>query len=544
MDSKTTASIMTKRIFNQVFFALAVLASATGCKQNLDFAIPDDVIGFSTAEELNEVTVFNGKYDLSIIKSGKGTSPAKVTISLASAADLAAYNAAHSTAFAMAAAGSFTMPAETSFSFGATDTRRVTQLTWTPADFYNANLGADAVIPIKISECSIGTDSIRTLTLIRPYVSKAIFSLSSGTDLDLAQNDIKSLFPEGDELQPTDAAEGTAQLCIDKVIPTNDISLTLGIDNSYIATTATARGKEYVEAPEGFATIQRNVVLKAGELYADFSYSLDFSKLFDTDGKLLYFGKSILIPIVIKKAEPVGVSIGSVYVANIAVTIAESGVVIEPSSKPQEFWGNMDGVDGTGDEWLIVDGKQYAMAEDPNIESDWYKRYSADKLVDGIFSYDPAEGGGMGLWFWTPNVFPVPFTIDLGQDFIFKGFRLVYSKTHQNNFRHIRVSVAREYNEGTKEGDWKPAFEGTRAYDSGWQPWPEDGGSQQSLYEKFTFCMPEGALPASETIDSTFALRKGRYIKLELVEPVNSTGDFENGRGYLMEFYINGWKLE
>jgi hypothetical protein len=534
----------------RIIYLLPILTLLVGCKQDLDFALPAEKIGFSATETLNEVSVFNGHYDISLIKSGKGKTDAKVEIRLGSDSDIAAYNAANGTSCVAAAAGSFTMPDQTSFTFSATEYRKVAQITWEPAGFFNANKGKDAVIPVLISESSIDVDSLRTMILIRPYISQANFSLTSAADtLDLKQNDIKSLFPEGDELTKSksegslDLVSGSAQVSINKVVPSQDITLNLIVDNTLIPTISAARGKEYVQAPNGFATIQNSVVIKAGELYGDFTYTLNFEALF-AGNELKYFGKNILIPVVIGSASPVGVGIGNINVANISVTISESGIVIEPSSSPNEFWANMDGIDGSGDEWVLLDGAQYAMAEDPNIESDWYKRYSADKLIDGVFLYDPGQGGGMGLWFWTPNVFPIPFTIDLGQEYIFKGFRLVYSKTHQNNYRHIRVYTGRTYNESTKEADWKLAFEGTRTYAGGWLPWPSDNGSRESLYQDFTFRMPEDALPETDATLS-FALTKGRYLKLELVEPQFPTesGDYQGGRGYLMEFYVNGWQL-
>ncbi len=396
--------------------------------------------------------------------------------------------------------------------------RKTVSLTWDVDAFVKDYSAFDAVIPIKITSCSIDLDTTRTLLIVRPFVSKVGFELK----------EIKNLYPNDLDATPDYVFEGEASFRINKSVSA-DVSVRRASDDSYVSK-ASGPGITDVAAPEGLVSLKQNTVrIPSGEDYGFFEYSVDYQYLFE-DGKFKYSEINFAAPVVIKEISPNRVAKDTLTVSYIFIKIADSKVVIRPGTPPTEF------VSPEEDKWVVIEGEEHDMAHDPNSPDPvWYSTYNCQKLVDGNFHW---HEGAMGNFFWTKNEFPISYTIDLKKSYIFDGFRLTDAKTHQNQYRHIRVWVAREF--AGADTDWTLAFEGTRKFASGWQQYPADDGSKESLDAKFTFHMPEDI---DAELTNSFELTKGRYIKLELVEPYRTTGDYENGRGYLAEFYINGWEL-
>ena len=78
-------------------FASAALA---GCEDNRNNFMVDDTISFVNEEQYAGVSVYNGKYELAILKNGKGQQSAKALLSVSETA-LAEYNTANGTNYAV-----------------------------------------------------------------------------------------------------------------------------------------------------------------------------------------------------------------------------------------------------------------------------------------------------------------------------------------------------------------------------------------------------------------------------------------------------------
>lgn len=507
-----------KKIF--IYSAIAVVAMfAASCEPNLDFAIPGDKIGFSKTDVVNEVSAFAGTFDISIVKSGKGTSAANVTLELCSVADLKAFNdsgvdSLHTYSLVNPSAYQIS---ETKFAFAAGETRKVATVTWDPDKFASIYSGSDAVIAVKIAECDVELDTTRSMMFIHPYISNISFS---GTD-------IKNLYITEGETPADYMYEGSASLELNTVIPSRDVTVEVAIDESYIAAGSAARNKEYLPAPKGLFTLKSDTAtIPAGELYGSFDYKIDCSVLFDANGNLLNMDVFYMIPVVIKSYTPAGLDKGQVMVAYVIVNIPDSGIVNPPIGVPTT---RLHGP------WEVVSGKENDMWTDPLCDGpDWYSAYCSDRLVDWNFKNTSANNssGYWGSWWWTTPHFPLEYVFDCGEEvtYIFNKFYKVDAPSTQGQLQDFEVFVAKEL--AGADTDWKLAAKGNTGT-KGWQAYPQGDNDTDAaidnIIETFGYEIP------------FVAYTKGRYIKLVIVKTSGAYSDIKGG--YLMEFFADGWEL-
>lgn len=482
---------------------------AVSCAPNLDFAIPDDKIGFVDTKAYNEISAFDNNFCVTLIKSGKGRSNADVTIAAMTAEEVKAYNDSKVDTLhhLVCIDPSCYTISQTQFSFAEKDIRMMTTVSWDIEKLIQY-LGTDAVIPIKISSCNIATDSTRTNLFIHPYVPTIRVSESSAR---------KNFYVKDDVVKATDIQKGMCSVEIDKSLNSSDITVEMGVDNSKIPLGGLA-------APEGLFTLENNTTtIKAGELFGAIDYRINYSALFK-GGVLAYNDCTFTIPLSIVFYSPRHILQGETMTSFITVTIEKSkkgpGDIDRPTTNPKPITGP----------WTVLDGDQFTLGHDPvYIGQGWAQNNGADKFVDGKFDTY------MSSWWDTPFSYPMYFVFDMGKDYIYDGFRFVNAAAYMNNFRHFRVYVSLEYNGDATE--WFLASEGTYKETYTWQAWPSPANIE--TLAPFTYKMPEDNLSGAT---QSHTLTHGQYIKIEFVEPVSTSGNYLNGRGRIQEFYINGWE--
>lgn len=506
-----------KRTYIIASLVLAVVSSA--CQHDLEHNMVPDKLGLSSTEVLQEPSVLTGRTTVSIIKSGKGTSSADVQLVPCTQEEIDAWREAeeYETPITLAKESKYNLEDNT-FHFEESDIRKTTTVTW-DTDFFakSAINGTDYAIAFKLVEGSIDTDPLRSMVIIKPLLTSVTFR----------NKDLKTLFPGENDQETVNEFEG--EINIDYPISTQDITITLAVDNSLIAAEAENRGKEFEPAPEGFMTLASDkVVIPAGKTIAQFNYTLDYSALYDENGEFLKRPVNYMIPVTIKEKDPVLLGNGETMVSCIIVNIANDGVITPPSDPIELIHGP----------WEVLEGADQHIGKDPKCSApDWFGNYNANKLTDWNFytnNNDASINGFWGSWFWTEPVFPIVFVFDAIDTYIFGEWYKMDGPTFQGQFREFEIYVAQEYN--AADTNWKLAAKGRTGF-HGNKQFPYGDGTDKEKLKQCTYLIPEDA----EAEGSEFNYTLGRYVKLVIVKtediyPTQSKG------GYLSEFFARGWK--
>lgn len=509
---------MNRKHILAVLGALTVLL--TGCEHNLDHNMVADKLGFSYSSNLQQPSVLNGAMDVSVIKSGKGSSDATVRIDRLTQEELTAWceaeeNKENGYNFLLAADSRYEISAN-ELSFAASDTRQLFQVTWSPDFFANSAMnGKDYVIALKLTDPTIEADSARSVVIIRPRLSHVTFKT----------RDLKTVYPELKDVETINEYEG--EINLDYALPTQDLKVKLAVDNSLIEAEAASREKAFEIAPAGlFSLVKDEVTVEAGETVAHFDYKIDYTVLFK-DGKFIKEDVNYMVPLVFSGKDPELIGDGEYAQTFVIVSIAEDGTVERPDGDPSILHGP----------WEVLEGEDIHIGKDPLCESPaWYGNYNVTKLVDWGFGVtdDPTKNGYWGSFFWSPVEFPMVFVFDVGKTCTFDRFYKVDSNLYQGQFQDFEVYVAREY--AGADTKWALAAKGNTG-SKGWLKYPT--GTNESnidtILKDFSYVIPEDVNAEGSEVNLT----RGRYVKFCITKSQKSQG---KDCGYLMEFYATGWE--
>ncbi len=498
--------------------AATVLMTAA-CTHDLDMNMVSDVIGFATTTNITEPSLLRDGINISVLKSGKGqatSEKASVEIAAFTQSELDEYNEANGTDFLLAPSGKYTLE-RTELDFAVEDSRQTLHVDWDKNYFFNTNDGgAHYVIALKISESSIKLDSLRSFLLIRPVLSKVGFQ----------NRDIRNFYPDEKMSEEVSEYEGTAK--IDNPITTSDVTVNLLIDNSLIPAISEERKVDYKQAPDGLFTLSEDkVVIKAGESFGYFKFSVDYRVLFDSEGEFKEKGVKYIVPLRMADTEPVLIGKDSLSVGYVIVNISDDSTVEPPVGQEISI------IHGP---WNILEGKDTHIGNDPACpQPGWYSNYNTSKLVDWNFTNsttDATVNGYWGSWYWTEPEFPMVFVFELDQEYIFGGFNKVDASGVQGQFQDFEVYTAREYaGEDTK---WVLAAKGNTGH-RGWQSFG-DGTNVEDILNRFSY-----PIPGEEDEAGVFNYTRGKYIKFVIVKKSGAYPDIKGG--YLSEFYARGWTM-
>lgn len=498
-------------------FVLAAVLS--GCEHNLEHNMVPDKLGFSSTQALHEPSLLAEKATISIIKSGKGNSAADVRMEACTQEELdqwctdTGYETGSENKLQIALSTSFKLE-ENSFHFDAEDLRKTTTVSWDSEFFANTAMGGkNYVIAFKLVDATIDTDELRSIVIIKPLLSRVTFK----------SKDLKTIFPTDKDTETINDFEG--EINLDNAVPSQDITISLGVDNSLIAAEAEKRGKEFEEAPEGLLkAIDKTASVAAGQTIAHFNFTLDYSALFNGNGEFIKRPVNYMIPVTITGTDPKLIGEGNIPVSCIVVSVADDGTIIPPSTPMELIHGP----------WEVLEGMDQHIGKDPKCTApDWYGHYNPTKLVDwSCFTNnnDASKNGFWGSYFWTEPTFPMVFVFDTAETYIFGEWYKIDYSTFQGQFREFEIYVSQEYHGA--DTNWKLAAKGrtdkreTPAYGD---------GTNADVIKQFTYIIPADY----EAEGSEFNYTQGRYIKLVITKGEGVSGQ---NSGYLAEFFAKGWK--
>lgn len=489
-----------------------------GCTHDLDHNMVDDVIGFATTTGITQPSLLQDGINISVLKSGKGqatSEAASVILAACTQAELDLYNEANGTDYLLAPSGKYTLE-KSELEFTVQDARQTLHVDWDKNYFFNTNEAGDhCVIALKIAESSIKVDSLRSVLIVRPLLSSVGF----------AGEDIRNFYPDEKMASEVIEYEGTAR--IDNPIATGDATIKLEVDNSLIAEASEKRGTAYKQAPQGLFSLKEDkLVIKAGESFGYFKFTIDYTVLFDEKGEFKEKDVKYMVPVKMTDTDPVLIGKDSLSTGYVIVSIAEDGTVTPPAGKPIQILHGP---------WNILEGEEIHIGNDPACpQPAWYGNYNVSKLVDWNFtnsSTDATVNGYWGSWYWTEPEFPMEFVFELDREYIFGGFNKVDASGVQGQFQDFEVYTAREYS--GKDTKWTLAAKGNTGH-RGWQSFG-DGSNVEDILARFSY-----PIPSSEDPDGIFNYTRGKYIKFVIVKKSGAYADIKGG--YLSEFYAQGWE--
>ncbi len=435
-----------KTIFKLSLISLAI-CSVCACTDDRDNFMVDDSISYVSKATVAEVSVFSEKYDMSLVKSGKGKTSANVTFAFPDSS-LTNYNKANGTSYELLPVSLY-QTSDQSVSFSEKDVRKIVELTWKASDVIAKLKTGSYAIPCRLISSGTDVNKDRSLIIICPKLS----------GIKMKTTDATALNPKADA-SIIDTLTGEVE--IDYPISGKDLKVGLAIDNSMVAAYNTANGTSYTTAPDGLITvIDKDITIKDGQASAQFRYVLNNAKFYN-NGAFVDF-TDYMVPI----------KIASTSISGVAVSDNVMYVPVKNESKT--LMGP----------WKVLEGADLCFGHEAGAPS-WALQYIVDRMVDG----NPATEW-ISQWS-TVITFPMSFVFDLGELHLFKNFKVKDHSTHQGQYRQLEMYMAEKYDGANTK--WTLVASGLRGYD-----WVTGGNTYdfpvQKLavgrYLKFVIVKPE-----------------------------------------------------
>lgn len=280
-----------KKTFLYIAAALSLVSCIEDSRENN--MVPDSV-SLVFDEVVVPVSVYSGAKEISVLKSGKGTSPAWAKVGFSSEG-LAKYNADdRNDATYKELASSLVKFSTEKVDFQPSDVRQLLSVSWTVDDMVKAISGDDYVVPVGLLGSDITVNEGRDLILLNILNSTASFASSGSTVMAKETS--------------TENGEVTLKIKLDHVMPI-DLSVNFAVDNSLVAAYNTEKGTNYTTAPNGYVQIpSEGAVINAGASDVFAKITLKTSVLYGQDGKISDF-RTHLIPIKITGTSVNGVKV-------------------------------------------------------------------------------------------------------------------------------------------------------------------------------------------------------------------------------------------
>ena len=361
---------MRMNIKNTIIAAMALLASVSCVDDRNNFMV-DDSFGFNHAKEEAVITypIYGGKYDLAIIKSGKGLVEADVKIS-GSEFDLIKYNDSHKESAKSFVAFSKDLYnfSETTVHFNAEDVTKNVTVLWEPADLAAKMTETDKydyIIPVRISSSDLIVNEGREYVLLN--LKQVNFSV--------VQEKINQTL----ELNKPIKVNSQIVLKTDLAIPSDDIVVEFEVDKTLVEAYNEANGTSYTIAPEGAVTFPSNsTVIAKGMTEGYFDIIFDSSVFFNEDGVTPNeeLAKEYLVPVKVNK-----MSVDGLLLGNTVTYILVKAQIPLPPALFERVWG-FYGDTALDKGWSVRAGVESLDGADRSL------------TVDDSFVYIPQTTGG------------------------------------------------------------------------------------------------------------------------------------------------------
>lgn len=288
-----------RKILRNIFISVVALSAAVSCVDDRNNFMVDDSFGFNNAkgENVNELAVYTGSYELAVIKSGKGFTDATVSVE-GSNADLLVYNEENGTEY-------FPLPKELysfstgSISYKAEEVTKNVTVSWDVAgvaEYMAKEPGRQYVIPVALRSNDLDVNEGRNLVILNLKKTTVTFeqSLLSWTVV------------YGEEATPITESKNISVL-IDRT-PGYDLTLDFVADEALVAEYNQANGVNYTLAPEGLVDFSKSLTIANGEKIAQLPVTLSTGILMENGSMPAFEG--YVVPVKVSKTSIEGIEYG------------------------------------------------------------------------------------------------------------------------------------------------------------------------------------------------------------------------------------------
>ena len=360
---------------------LATIALAASCiEDSRNNFMVEDALSLVYDDQVVPVSVYAGSCTVSVLKSGKGMTPATATLGVSTEA-LDAFNAENSTSYTAISSSSYSF-ASPSVSIKAEEMTGKVQIEWDPNALQPALNGSLSVIPVIISEASLEVNQKRNLVLIN-ILNSEVGLASSGSTVVASED-------------PSQDIEVQVKVVLDFPLP-EDLSLNLDVDPALVAPYAAEKGINAIAPYSGYVRFPEQKVsipAKSSDVY--FTLTLKNSALFDGNGKMKSF-HSIVAPIKITGTSISGVAVASkIYYLVIRSPFAGASV--------SRVWGLYSTSHPWADDYGLPAGADRNMTLDANWIYLPYAVGGETAKITAISVNDPAVTKLVNCTGFVPNI--------------------------------------------------------------------------------------------------------------------------------------------
>lgn len=321
-----------RKFFRNTMIAAMALSAAVSCVDDRNNFMVDDSLGFNNEAGKNviELYAFEGKYDFSVIKSGKGFTGAKVTVE-PSNAYLMEYNEENRTSYVPLPKDCYTLSTN-EISFGEKEVSEKVTVSW-DIDKVHAVLAEEPlceyVIPIRITSKDLEVNDSRKLLILS--VSKPVIDFKKPEYETLA---VLAEVRESTESIPMKMTTGYPE----------DITVKFSIDNSLVDEYIERKRLDgYTAVPEeyeGFVSLPQDneLVIPAGTTEFSLDLSMNTAVFFGEDASSLpELFEGYVLPVRATEVSTEGVVLGEdiVYVVITSTYVLPLDFI--------ELWGKYTG---------------------------------------------------------------------------------------------------------------------------------------------------------------------------------------------------------
>lgn len=312
-----------RKIFRNIFISALALSAAVSCVDDRNNFMVDDSFGFNNAidENVTELAIYGGEYELAVIKSGKGFTDATVTVG-GSNASLLEYNKEKGTNYIGIPRDCYSF-SETSLNYQASEVSKTVTVSWDIAKtsaYMAAEPTNEYVIPISLKSYDLEVNEGRNLVILK----------LKKTTVTTEQRLLSWSVVYGDEATATTESKNIT-IMLDRV-PGKDLTLTFAADEDLVEAYNAANGVNYALAPSGLISFNNTLTVKNGELVAQLPATLNTAALIQ-NGTMAAF-EGYVVPVRIS-----AVSVDGVEYESAVTYVVVKGVAPVPPQLFERVWG-------------------------------------------------------------------------------------------------------------------------------------------------------------------------------------------------------------
>lgn len=314
-----------RSIFRNIFVSVLALSAATACVDDRNNFMVDDSFGFNNAidDNVTELAIYAGSYELAVIKSGKGFTGAEVFIE-ASNSDLLAYNKEHNKNYIPVPQDCYSFSTN-SLTYSAEEVTKNVTVTWDVlkiSDFMKAKNepSNEYVIPISLKSEDLEVNDGRHIVLLN----------LKKTNVSVEQSLLSWTVTYGEEVTAL-TENKSISLLLDRA-PGKDLTLEFAADTDAVAAYNEANGVNYALAPEGLISFDKSLAFTNGELIKQLPVTLNTAVLIN-NGTMDAF-EGYVVPVHV-----CGSSIDGIEYENALTYVVVKGMEPIPPQLFERVWG-------------------------------------------------------------------------------------------------------------------------------------------------------------------------------------------------------------